>query len=84
MSPRKQPNGKCKVDFSHDFNTVIRLSAIANIVIMTRLNSRMVCAVAISEPQMVQIKETGGGCEQRKRRNEWQSREVRRKAEAVV
>jgi hypothetical protein len=45
-------------------------SAIANIILMTRVNSRMVCVVAISDPLMVQIKETGGGCEQRKRRNE--------------
>jgi len=29
----------------------------------------MVCAGAISDPQMVQIKETGSGCEGRKRRN---------------
>ena len=46
------------------------LNAIANIILMTRLNSRMLCAVAISDPQMVQIKETGGGYEQRRRRNE--------------
>jgi len=30
----------------------------------------MVCAVAVSDPKMAQIKETGGGYEEKKRRNE--------------
>ena len=37
---------------------------------MAGLNSRMVCAVAISDPQMAQMKETGRECEERKRRND--------------
>lgn len=61
---------KTKSGDSSRLYAVIRLNAIANTRLMTKLNSRVVCAVAILDPRMEQIKETGGGCEVRKRRNE--------------
>jgi hypothetical protein len=53
-------NGKCKVEVSVRFGAVVRHSAVAHVLLMTKINSRMVFNVAISEPPIVQIKEKGG------------------------